>query len=303
MDTTQPPFEQQPQEIIPPQDPAPIVSETYAAPVSTGSGWLTGKIIAIILGIVVVAGGVAGYFMFFRDSSPVGISSNTGSKSSLDCKDLLPESDFQRIIGKSASEYELVFEDNRLDQGEGGGEIQAVKDTFGVKTEQFASGARTILCSWFAPEASEQRKSIQTVIGANSAIGGDVSFALVTQDGDMTEGYETQRDPFSKLGDGTHSFGGQTITVKDGQVTYAGSTLATEGMRPNDIPELGAAAFEKFDTVTVLSSNRKYIISIFSVKKEYTDPYGNGQLSGREVETPETLEMQKEIAGVINSNL
>jgi len=74
------------------------------ASVATKS-WLTGRIIAIVIALLVIAGGVGAYFMF----SDVGSTQNISViKTSFRCKDLLPDSDFERITGKKASDYQIV---------------------------------------------------------------------------------------------------------------------------------------------------------------------------------------------------
>ena len=205
MDNTQSPSEptvQQPQEMAPPQDLIQAVPDIPAMPTSAGAGWLTGKLIAIIVGIVVIAAGTGGYFLFFDDSSPAGISNNVGSNSDFDCKDLLPDSDFQRIIGISPGEYKLVVTDTRPDLGESNSALEGLKQAPGVNQDlEFASGTRMLTCSYFSQENEDKD---QAESGNMYSIFGDVTFMLITRDGGMMEAFEIVRDPYKFQGDGTY---------------------------------------------------------------------------------------------------
>jgi len=202
--------------------------------------WLTAKTLAIIIAALVAMGGSA-YFIFSdKDSMPTNqtdnnskVAENTANKADFHCKDLLPDVDFQTILKKNSSEYVLKEQNNDLSKGEG--TTQDFKDKFG---NQFQQGARVFVCSYSTPDNPV----------------GDIYFLL---------GYGTKNDltaEFQSQKDVAFSFNGKEIQIAD-QIIKGPDDYA------ESIADLGADAYrvgfkEVSNTVHVLSSNRKYMLTV-----------------------------------------
>lgn len=205
---------------------------SVAEPISAGSSGLSKKILIIILAIL-IAGGAGAYFLLSGDDSGEPMTESKSSKSDIDCSKLLPSSEFERITGYKASDYELLTE-----QQEPSG-------------QEYKSGAKIISCGYVKRDATYK-----------SAIFGDVTFIITTAEGGMEQAFAIAKNPTTDLGDGKISYGGVTAEVKDGKISYGGYEIPLESLIGKDVPDVGALAFEHAGRITILSDDKKYMVAI-----------------------------------------
>lgn len=121
--------EQQNNQPVIPQEPSqvpPSVPDTLMPPSSPVMpvavvGGISGKVIAIIVGLLIVVGSVGAYFIFsnktptttssdqvvITTSSSVTSQQSTAGTASFHCSDLLSESDFKLITGLNSSDFDF----------------------------------------------------------------------------------------------------------------------------------------------------------------------------------------------------
>jgi len=268
------PAPETPASFIPPQ-PQPTPSPQMSAPgAAAGSGF--GKIALVAIALLILGGGA---FLFLgKNSSNIneennGITMTQNTNKSLSCRELLPDADFERIVGKSASNYDLVEEDNNLAQGEGLS-TQALEQEFGDL--EFQSGSRQLVCGYVSP-----------AMPIKTAIAGEIVITITSDGGDMTQGFNRLKNPAAGVPGGEVVVGGQTwkLSADGTKMTSADGKIVLPIERPTDLSGIGASAFEQRGGVYVLSSDRKNIILVSAFKP----PVDTTQL--------------KEIAKVVDLNL
>ena len=94
------------------QSPTPEI-----ASVATKS-WLTGRIIAIVIALLVIAGGTGAYFFLYskklNNDTPYKPGTDMAANEAFNCRDLVSDAKFQAVTQKNIADYQLVEEGNGL---------------------------------------------------------------------------------------------------------------------------------------------------------------------------------------------
>ncbi|MBX4205374.1 MAG: hypothetical protein KW788_04305 [Candidatus Doudnabacteria bacterium] len=245
---------------------------TPAAAVAVRSGgiaWFSPKIFALVLALVLAGGG--GYFAYTKmyladkDSGVKGILASKSNKDNIDCRKIFPESDFNRITGKVAADYELKQDLDNLGTGEDASSSNDISELgknyvsgqTGMDVESYAQmgNARSINCYYVPKNPTEYEK--QTLAISNVVLS-PVTIIFVTNDVE---------------GSIENNFAG----IKADQLKRNGATIEFHGVTypvaadyTKDVPGIGVSAYEQTNTLSFLSRNKKYIVGIIMDEKIVT---------------------------------
>ncbi len=191
----------------------------------------------IIGGVIVMVLGVGAYFMFF-DKPSSGLSSlglpTSKSTGSLKCRDLLPDNKFQQITGKNPADYELI------QQGEGlaVAGLNALPGHEGAGDQVVEAGVKQVICSYVDPK--NKRSSVGAMVG-------QLLYIITWSNYSAEEAFNSE--------------------IK-WQTEYAGEKVGGGGINttyppaPTIVSGLGATAAWYDDRLTVLSTDKKYSITL-----------------------------------------
>lgn len=265
--------------------------------------WFSSKTLAVIIGALLVVGGGA-YFMFSDNTSDNISDNNSGptnnsinptktpkttsqNSSSFNCKDLLSDDEFETAVGKQITDYRLIEQGEDLTKGEGIAAEGLKKIGFGP--EQYKEGSTQYVCSY----VSNTTPQYEVDIAGYTA--GEFIIQILRNKEDMTEGYNNLRNSvFNSPTEGSYDLTaeGQTQNVsyrtnakEETEVVVNGEVIAVlppQQISAKDVSGIGSAAFEENNNLTMLSSNKKYLVSFL----------GQGSIN-----------IKKEIAKVVDANL
>jgi hypothetical protein len=233
----------------PPVAPEPVQPEApvmQSAPIVVSASGLSAKAIALMVALgVIIIGGVAGYFLVFRNSNPIlpeynKVATKSSNKSSFNCQSLISDKQVADITGQT-----------NITSLESGSEVavNGLNALPGHESDQFGNqfndnGGHQITCFYAYTDKGKQDLNLLKV-------GGDVAFTVVWG-GNVTNGVGFDNFRSISMKTQTTEFNGHTYTITpDPEVSQT-------------IPGIGAEAFYFNGSLWMLSSNKNYNVSFIT---------------------------------------